>query len=145
MFFTTLRVMIESEDVIKKYFGPNGYGYDCIIIATMQCLLFHCHRWLSVIIYTVFLFLVITVLLNLLIAQMSDTYTNVQSDAQRSLFINRAWIVARAEHNSLFASAFFVRHLASAYSYVYALLCIHGYCANVHHCVGLQKEKIHQL
>ena len=68
-------------------------------------------------IYTVFLFLVITVLLNLLIAQMSDTYTNVQSDAQRSLFINRAWIVARAEHNSLFTSAFLVRH------YMYIIHC----------------------
>jgi len=55
------------------------------------------------IIYVVFLFLVITVLLNLLIAQMSDTYSNVQSDAQRSLVINRAWIVARVEHNTLFA------------------------------------------
>ena len=61
------------------------------------------HRWLSVIIYTVFLFLVITVLLNLLIAQMSDTYTNVQSDAQRSLAINRAWIIARVENNTLFS------------------------------------------
>ena len=55
------------------------------------------------IIYVVFLFLVITVLLNLLIAQMSDTYSNVQSDAQRSLVINRAWIVARVEHNTLLA------------------------------------------
>ena len=55
------------------------------------------------IIYVVFLFLVITVLLNLLIAQMTDTYSNVQSDAQRSLAINRAWIVARVEHNTLLA------------------------------------------
>ena len=61
------------------------------------------------IIYVVFLFLVITVLLNLLIAQMSDTYSNVQSDAQRSLVINRAWIVARVEHNTLLA---FVRILS---------------------------------
>ena len=55
------------------------------------------------IIYLVFLFLVIVVLLvlNLLIAQMSDTYGSVQQDAQRSLAINRALIVARIEHNSL--------------------------------------------
>ena len=59
-------------------------------------------------IYTVFLFLVIIVLLNLLIAQMSNTYTNVQNDAQRSLLINRAWIVAKSEDNSLFISAFLV-------------------------------------
>ena len=53
--------------------------------------------------YIVFLFLVVVVLLNLLIAQMSDTYGSVQQDAQRSLAINRAWIVARVEHNSLLA------------------------------------------
>ena len=45
----------------------------------------------------------IVVLLNLLIAQMSDTYGSVQQDAQRSLAINRALIVARVEHNSLLA------------------------------------------
>ena len=50
-----------------------------------------------------FLFLVIVVLLNLLIAQMSDTYGSVQQDAQRSLTLNRAYIVARVEHNSLLA------------------------------------------
>ena len=61
------------------------------------------------IIYSVFLFLVITVLLNLLIAQMNNTYTNVQDDAQRSLFIYRAQIVAKVEQNSFFASALFVR------------------------------------
>ena len=54
-------------------------------------------------IYIIFLFLVIVVLLNLLIAQMSDTYGSVQQDAQRSLAINRALIVARVEHNSLLA------------------------------------------
>jgi len=57
-----------------------------------------------VIFYMTFLFLVIVVLLNLLIAQMSDTYANVQLDAQRSLAINRAWIVARVEHNALLAT-----------------------------------------
>ena len=55
------------------------------------------------IVYSVFLFLVVVVLLNLLIAQMSDTYGSIQQDAQRSLAINRAWIVARVEHNSLLA------------------------------------------
>ena len=61
-------------------------------------------RWLGVIIYLTFLCLVIVVLLNLLIAQMSDTYANVQMDAQRSLAINRAWIVARVEHNALLST-----------------------------------------
>ena len=52
------------------------------------------------IVYMVFLFLVSVVLLNLLIAQMADTYGSVQRDAQQSLTLNRAWIVARIEHNS---------------------------------------------
>ena len=50
--------------------------------------------------------MVITVLLNLLIAQMSDTYANVQNDAQRSFIASRAWIVAKSEHNGLFSAAF---------------------------------------
>jgi hypothetical protein len=37
----------------------------------------------------------------MLIAQLSDTYQNVQQDAQRGLEVNRAWIVARVELNSL--------------------------------------------
>lgn len=83
--FTGIRVMIEGGSIVDQYFGPAGF------------------RWLGVIVYLVFLFLVIVVLLNLLIAQMSDTYSSVQQDAQRSLAINRAWIVARVEHNSLLA------------------------------------------
>lgn len=83
--FTGIRVMIEGERVIGQYFGPLGF------------------RWLAVIIYCIFLFFVIVILLNLLIAQMSDTYGSVQKDAQRSLALNRAWIVARVEHNSLTA------------------------------------------
>ena len=44
---------------------------------------------------------------------MTDTYSNVQSDAQRSLAINRAWIVARVEHNTLlaFVSTYTVTHI----------------------------------
>ena len=43
----------------------------------------------------------VVILLNLLIASMTDTYTNVQRDAQRDLVLDRAWIVARVEHNSM--------------------------------------------
>ena len=55
-----------------------------------------------------FLLLVISVLLNLLIAQMSNTYTNVWKDAQRLLYINRAWIVASSEDNDLLTRALLV-------------------------------------
>ena len=44
----------------------------------------------------------IVVLLNILIAQLSDTYQNIQGDAQRGLALNRAWIITRVELNSLF-------------------------------------------
>ncbi|KAL5009682.1 hypothetical protein ScPMuIL_011987 [Solemya velum] len=48
-----------------------------------------------------FIFTCCVVLLNILIAQLSDTYQNVQRDAQRGLEVNRALIVARSELNSL--------------------------------------------
>lgn len=74
----------------------------CVSHSCPESYFFEC-RWFGIIIYAIFLFLVIVVLLNLLIAQMSDTYGSVQQDAQRSLAINRALIVARVEHNSLLA------------------------------------------
>ena len=40
-------------------------------------------------------------MLNMLIASMTDTFANVQTDAQRDLALARAWIVARVEHNSM--------------------------------------------
>ena len=75
-------------------------------------------RWLSVILYIVFLFLVITIMLNLLIAQMSDTYSNEKDDAQRSFVMNRAWIVAKAENNSLVTSLL-VRSITLNYKVYY--------------------------
>ena len=62
----------------------------------------HAHRPLSCILMVIFLFTCCVVLLNILIAQLSDTYQNVQRDAQRGLELNRAWIIARVELNSLF-------------------------------------------
>lgn len=47
-----------------------------------------------------FLFTICIVLLNILIAQVSDTYQNVQQDAQREFEVNRASIVTRVEINS---------------------------------------------
>lgn len=49
-----------------------------------------------------FLFTICVLLLNILIAQVSDTYQKVQQDAQRGLEVNRAWIVTKIELNSLF-------------------------------------------
>ena len=52
---------------------------------------------MSCIIMVMFLFTCCVILLNILIAQLSDTYQNVQQDAQRGLEVNRAWIIARIE------------------------------------------------
>ena len=49
-----------------------------------------------------FLFVTLVIMLNILIAQLIDTYQNVQADAQRGLEVNRAWNVARVELNSWF-------------------------------------------
>ena len=76
---------------------PNAVNY-----------IFLAYRGLSIVISIAFLFLVITVLLNLLIAQMSDTYANVRNDAHRSLYINRAWIVAKLEDHDLLTGAILV-------------------------------------
>ena len=48
-----------------------------------------------------FLLTCIVILLNILIAQLSDTYQNIQGDAQRGLTLNRAWIISRVELNSI--------------------------------------------
>lgn len=48
-----------------------------------------------------FLFTICVVLLNILIAQLSDTYQNVQQDAQRGLEVSLALIVSKVESNSL--------------------------------------------
>ena len=47
--------------------------------------------------YLTFLFAVMVVLLNLLIAQMSDTYTKVQEDVEGTFAIARARIIARLQ------------------------------------------------
>ena len=47
--------------------------------------------------YLTFLFGVVVVLLNLLIAQMSDTYTKIQEDVEGTFAIARARIIARLQ------------------------------------------------
>ena len=56
---------------------------------------------MSCIIMLVFLFSCCVILLNILIAQLSDTYQNIQQDAQRGLEVTRAWIIARVELNTM--------------------------------------------
>ena len=68
--------------------------------------------------YLIFLFVVVVILLNMLIAAMADTYSNVQSEAQQDLILAKAWIVARVEHNSMLS---IVRHAPTHYIPAYVL------------------------
>ena len=54
-------------------------------------------RWFSIVLYLAFLFTVIVVLLNLLIAQMSDTYTKIIEDVEGHFALARARIIARLQ------------------------------------------------
>ena len=40
-------------------------------------------------------------LMNILIAQLSDTYESMRRDAHLEVDLNRAWIVARVERNTI--------------------------------------------
>ena len=55
------------------------------------------HRWFSIVLYLAFLFAVIVVLLNLLIAQMSDTYAKTREDVEGHFALARARIIARLQ------------------------------------------------
>lgn len=69
----------------------------CLIIPSKSALLLPC-RWFSIVMYLVFLFMVIVVLLNLLIAQMSSTYCNIQDEAEGTYAVARARMLARLEN-----------------------------------------------
>ncbi|XP_052817869.1 uncharacterized protein LOC128243904 [Mya arenaria] len=89
--FVGVRSLTEAAPVVE-YAGDNGYGILSMIL--MLCFLFTC----------------IVILLNILIAQVTDTYQKVQQDAQRGLEVNRAWIVSRVELNScIFGHRYFNR------------------------------------
>ena len=62
------------------------------------------HRWLAILINIVFLFFVLVVLLNILIAQLSDTYADVKSDALRELEHNWGIALTSMEQGSLLVS-----------------------------------------
>ena len=63
-------------------------------------------RWLGYGTYFIFMFFVVVVLQSLLIAQMSDTFTNVQTDATRTLILNRAKTILNIEGNNYCKESF---------------------------------------
>lgn len=62
------------------------------------------YRILSLFLVFIYLCVCLVVLMNVLIAQLSDTYNSVYMDAQRGFELNRAWIVSRIDLNALFLS-----------------------------------------
>ena len=77
--------------------GPGVYSYIVSIVK-----LYNPYRWFSILLYLVFLFVVIVVLLNLLIAQMSNTYATIQDEAEGTYAVARARILARLEKSRFF-------------------------------------------
>ncbi|XP_074647190.1 uncharacterized protein LOC141903117 [Tubulanus polymorphus] len=81
--FTGVRTLVEGEPIVTYTGAQTQYGAMGSVLMVL------------------FLITCSIILLNILIAQLSDTYQTVQNDALRSLELNRAWIVARVEINSV--------------------------------------------
>ena len=62
---------------------------------------FHCYSWLGVLIYWLFLFIVVVVLLNILIAQFSKSYEEETERAQINVILNRTKIILHMEQSLL--------------------------------------------
>lgn len=76
------------------------------------------YSWLGITLMLLFSFLIAVILLNLLIAQLSDTYQKIQNNAQRELELNRVYVLTQIEKNSFIfkvsrPSAFFSVELST--------------------------------
>ncbi|XP_053390030.1 uncharacterized protein LOC128552962, partial [Mercenaria mercenaria] len=80
IWYVGIRTLIEAQPVVE-YTGEEGYK----LAGTFVMLLF--------------MSMTTVVLLNILIAQISETYQNVQVDAWKSVVVNRALIITRLERN----------------------------------------------
>lgn len=59
------------------------------------------HRWLPIIVILSYMAVVIVILLNILIAQMSDTYNEAKKLARLKYDVQRMHIITRLEHSRL--------------------------------------------
>lgn len=57
---------------------------------------------MGIFVYLIYLFFVVVVLLSLLVAQMSDTFASIQSDADRVSIMIRARTILTQERNGMF-------------------------------------------
>ncbi|XP_065178394.1 uncharacterized protein LOC135809062 isoform X2 [Sycon ciliatum] len=80
---TGMRILIERGPILDYYGKSSKLG------------------WLGIVLIVFFMFIVIVVLLSILVAQLTDTYRSVQSDAQKEVDLNRAYIAGEMEKNGL--------------------------------------------
>ncbi|XP_052711006.1 uncharacterized protein LOC128185454 [Crassostrea angulata] len=101
-----LLLSLRGEGSLEKFSESSTYWSILfvgirILIEAKRILEYTEFQTISVIIMVGFLFTICIVLLNILIAQVSDTFQDVQQDAQREYEVTRASIVTRMEQNSL--------------------------------------------
>lgn len=82
IFLVGLRVMIESDSIIE-YTGDDGYKATGVMAMMF------------------FMFFIIVVLLNMLIAQLINTYQKIERSSRKGFYVRRAKIVARLEREQL--------------------------------------------
>lgn len=87
--------MLSSSKQLNRCIIPATFNLGCVFV-------FFFFRMMSVIIMVGFLFTICIVLLNILIAQVSDTFQDVQQDAQREYEVTRASIVTRMQGDLFF-------------------------------------------
>lgn len=101
-----LLLSLRGEDSLKQFSESSTFWSILfvgirILIEGERILEYTEFQTISLLVMVGFLFTTCIVLLNILIAQVSDTYQKVQQDAQRVFEVNRASIVIRGEQNSL--------------------------------------------
>jgi hypothetical protein len=84
VFFTGLRILIEGQSVIENYYGEDN-SYSLFIVLVYLC----------------YLFIITIVMLNILIAQMSDEYSKVLQNVQGTIILHKALYVNRIEEYAL--------------------------------------------
>ena len=127
MVTTLLMMTMGSTLATSECTGMQGcLIVGCLFVKYLIPLLPSLPRWFSIVLYLTFLFAVIVVLLNLLIAQMSDTYAKVQEDVEGTFAIARARIIARLQKGKwLLCKEVKIHHCTCrcVYPYAYVYSC----------------------
>lgn len=66
-----------------------------------------CFRWFCTVILIVYMFVVMVMLLNILIAQLTDIYESIRRGAQVEVELHRAAIISAVEMNTLSLQIFY--------------------------------------